>query len=305
MSEDMIRTEQLTKQYGALRAVDQLNWTVPSGSICGLLGPNGAGKTTTLKLLLGIAHPSSGSGFVAGHHISSETIQVRHMTAFLPEDKLIYDNMRVGEFLNFYSSLFPGWSAENAQHLLSQWRIDPESKINSLSRGSRSKLLLIAATARNSNLLLLDEPTEGLDPAGIEDVLKLLAAWASENNRTAVVATHRLDEVERICDHVTIIDRGKLLLNDNLDDLRKSWKTIHAIGEIPVDAVRKWKGVHSAIKEGIGITMIASENSEGIIQELKNFHVSNLELFDMNLREIYLSVTAGEGGKDGSVESMV
>lgn len=103
----MIETKDLTKYYGKTCAVDHLNWSVPPGSICGLLGPNGAGKSTTLKMLLGMARPSSGTGSVHGFHIVDESVKIRKVTAFLPEDKLWYPNVRCGEFLKLYSSFFP------------------------------------------------------------------------------------------------------------------------------------------------------------------------------------------------------
>lgn len=305
MTDFMIRTDGLTKQFGSMHAVDHLNWHVPAGSICGLLGPNGAGKTTTLKMLLGITRPTSGSAEIDGRNILTDSMVVRQTTGFLPEDKLIYEGLRIEEFLKLYSSFYPDWSAETAARMLSDWGLDSETKIKTLSKGNRSKVLLSAILARNSRLLLLDEPTDGLDPGGIEEILKHLAEWGSEFERTAVIATHRLDEVERICDRVSIIDNGKLLLDENLDDLRKSWKTIQAIGEVPLEPLKKNAAVHTAESEGISVRLITRANPDSALQSLKQYHVSNIEIFDMNLREIYLAVTSRKGGNNGFVENLV
>ena len=207
----MIETNQLTKTYGDAHAIDQLNWKVPAGSICGMLGPNGAGKTTTLKILLGITRPTSGSAHVRSLDAVTQSVQIRTFAAFVPEDKILYEKMKAQDFLKFYGSFFPEWSANEAERLLNHWNIPLDKKAGTFSKGNRAKLLLAAALARKPQLLIFDEPTDGLDPAAIEEVLSLIASWAAESSRTALIATHRLDEVERICDKVTIVNNGRFL----------------------------------------------------------------------------------------------
>jgi ABC-2 type transport system ATP-binding protein len=293
----MIQTNDLTKIYNDTRAVDQLNWNVPAGSICGLLGPNGAGKTTTLKILLGMTRPTSGSANVRSLDAVTQSVQIRTFAAFVPEDKILYEKMKAKDFLQFYGSFFPKWSSTEADRLLTHWNIQVDKHAGTLSKGNRAKVLLAAALARKPELLIFDEPTEGLDPAAIEEVLSLIAAWAAETKRTAIIATHRLDEVERICDQVTILNNGQVLLSDDLDELRTQWKTLHAIGDLPVEEISKLEHVQKVTKEGMRIEVIVQKNPESVASRLREqYHVSNLEMHDMNLREIYLAATGYQKG---------
>ena len=297
MTDKIIETIQLTKMYGDLRAVDRLDWSVPSGSICGMLGPNGAGKTTTLKILVGMNHPTSGKSLVNGLNAATQSTEILKTTAFVPEDKILYDKMTVENFLRFYGSFFPDWSQSTAENFISKWNIPFGNRMNTLSKGNRTRLLLAAALSRKSSLLIFDEPTEGMDPAGIEEVLSSIAACAAEGNRTILIATHRLDEVERICDRIAIINRGRLQLSGDLDDIRTQWKTINVIGDVPVDAVRNWENVQRAEREGLRIKLTVSSDPQLISTRLREqYHISNVEIQDMNLREIYLAATGYTGG---------
>jgi ABC-2 type transport system ATP-binding protein len=297
MSDKIIETIQLTKIYGDLRAIDRLDWSVPAGSIFGMLGPNGAGKTTTLKILLGMNHPTSGKALVHGLDVATQTTEILKSTAFVAEDKILYDKMTVENFLRFYGSFFPDWSQSTAENFLSKWNISFGTRMNALSKGNRTKLLLASALSRKSSLLIFDEPTEGLDPTGIEEILSSMAAWASEGNRTILIATHRLDEVERICDRIAIINQGRLLLTGDLDDIRTQWKIIHAIGDVAIDAVRKWENVHNAEREGLRVRITVRSDPQSVAARLQNqYHISNVEVVDMNLREIYLAATGFTGG---------
>ncbi len=297
MSDKIIETIQLTKMYDDLLAVDRLDWSVPAGSICGMLGPNGAGKTTTLKILCGMNHPTSGKALVHGLDAATQSIEILKSTAFVPEDKILYDKMTVENFLRFYGSFFSDWSQSIAENFISKWNMPFGTRINVLSKGNRTRLLLAAALSRKSSLLILDEPTEGLDPAGIEEILLAVAASASEGNRTILIATHRLDEVERICDRIAIMNRGRILLTGDLDDIRTQWKTINAIGDVAIDAVRKWENVQNAEREGLRIRITVSSDPQNIAARLRDqFHISNVEIHDMNLREIYLAATGFTGG---------
>lgn len=297
MSDTMIETSQLTKTYGDVLAVDRFDWIVPAGSICGMLGPNGAGKTTSLKILMGMTHATSGTARIRRLNVETQSVEILKFTAFVPEDKILYENMTVGNFLGFYGSFFPGWSRQVADRLTTQWNILHGAKLQTLSKGNRARLLIAAALARKAELLVFDEPTEGLDPAAIEEVLSLIASWAAETNRTAIIATHRLEEVERICDRITIINHGRSLLNGDLDDIRMQWKVIQAIGDVPVEPIRKWDHVQNAGKEGLRIQIIVSSTAESIASRLKEqYHISNVEIQDMNLREIYLAATGYKGG---------
>ncbi len=291
----MIYLDHLTKAYRSVTAVDRVSFEVPSGSVFGLLGPNGAGKTTALKMLLGMTRPTSGTATVGGHDITMASVAVRSTAAFIPEDKVLYDSMTAGQFLRLYGSFFPDWSDDIAQRFLHEWNLPASQKLSRYSKGMKSKLHLACVLARRPKVLFLDEPTEGLDPAGLEDVLQAVTYWVSSKDRCAVVATHRLEEVERICDRIGILHQGRLLLTGNLDDLKSSWKCIELAGEFPVGRPEEWPEVHSVQREQNFVRVIVRSAPQNVEQRLRDLGVRDIQVHDMSLREIYLACT-GKGG---------
>jgi ABC-2 type transport system ATP-binding protein len=296
---DLIFTQELTKMFDGVQAVDHLNWSVPEGSLCALLGPNGAGKTTTLKMLLDIAHPTSGSASVLGLDSQTQSLEIRRMVAFVSEDKVLYDSMTVGKVTRYYSSFFADWSEPAMDELLKAWNLPVNQKIRDLSKGMRTKFYLALSLARKPRVLILDEPTEGLDPVSQEEVLKLLTHWLTRGQRSAVIASHRLEEVERISDRVTIINQGKLLLNQDLDELKINWKTIELLGDFSSTA-----NVVQVTKSGMVSRIVTSKFSE-FQEELKRQHLTPLHVYDMNLRDIYLAALRKGGFDYDALENVV
>jgi ABC-2 type transport system ATP-binding protein len=301
----LVETRELTKRYGAVAAVDALTWSVPAGCIVGLLGANGAGKTTTLEMLLGLVHPTSGDAWVLGHDVRAEPLRVAERVAFVPEEVRLYPAMRVERFLRFYGAHFPGFDAEGARSLLARWRVSLDRKSGALSKGQRAKVLLAAALARRPQLLVLDEPTSGLDPAAIEDLLTILVQWAADGRRSAILSTHRIDEVERISDRVAVIDDGRLRASGVLDDLRESWKVVTVESGVGAATLRAWPEVVRVAAEGSALTVVTSDG-EMLIDRLRAREAMVLAVRDMNLREIYLALTGyDEVTSDALVESLV
>ena len=221
---EAINTSGLSKSYRKKVAVDNVSWVVPAGGITGLLGPNGAGKTTLLKMLFGLVSPSSGSASVIGTDIVARGAVVRRDAAFVSAERELPAWMKAGDLARQYGMLFPDWDSREFDRLIAQWDVPLGVKVGTLSRGMRGKLLIAMALARKPHLLVLDEPTDGMDPAGIEEVLTHLVDIAASEATTVVLATHRLDEVERICDRVAILVKGKIVVDDDSDALRSQWK---------------------------------------------------------------------------------
>jgi ABC-2 type transport system ATP-binding protein len=221
MREWVIETEGLTKHYGAVQAVRDLTLRVGGGRITGFLGRNGSGKSSTIKMLLGIVRPSSGSGTLLGRRIddSGALRDARRHVAYVHEDKQTYAYMSVREMIAFTRSFYDDWQPEVERRLLEQYELPPRRKVRTLSKGMRTKLALLLALSRRPELLILDEPSEGLDPVSIEDVLQTLLATAAGG--TAIFfSSHQIAEVERVAGHVCIIDRGRLAVDAPLAALR-------------------------------------------------------------------------------------
>jgi ABC-2 type transport system ATP-binding protein len=306
MNGAVIETQGLSKTFGTVHAVENISWSIRSGCIFGLAGPNGAGKTTTIKMLLGMTRPTAGTGSVLGHDIVRESVAIRMRAAFIPEDKLLYDDMSVRSFLYFYGSFFPNWDQRVAARFLDAWKVPLERTVKQLSKGMRAKLVLAAALCRKPHVLFMDEPTIDLDPASVEEILSLIAGWVSDGDRTAVFATHRLEEVERICDRVTVLQDGREVLDGGVDDIKEEWKSLRAYGEIPADEVRGWPGVHSVSPAGNVATVVVWSQAAEIAGKLQAAGATGVEADGMNLREIYLTLTNYKRGRlDGAVESLV
>jgi ABC-2 type transport system ATP-binding protein len=223
MSTDMvIETHELTKRYGPFEAVGSLSLKVPRHQITGFLGRNGAGKSTTIKMLLGMTKPSSGTGKVLGYRIDDpkESVLIRQNVAYVGEDKGLYAYLTVEQMVRFTRSFYTDWQTDIEQRLLNEYQLPPRRKVKALSKGMRTKLALLLALARRPKLLILDEPTEGLDPVSIEELLQTLQGTATDG--TAIFfSSHQLSEVERIADRIVMIDRGRLAMDVSLSQLQQ------------------------------------------------------------------------------------
>src|SRR5262245_2878623 len=199
-----LETVDLWKRYGNIDALRGLSLRVPSGSICGFLGRNGAGKTTTIKILLGMAKPTRGRAEVLGLRadLPDASVEIRRRTGFVSELKDLYGSMSVDEMIRFAKSFATRWRADLEERYRRSFELPAERKVNALSRGMRTKLALLLAFCRGSELLILDEPTEGLDPAMIEEVLQALVAHVANEAMTVFFSSHQIAEVDQISDHV-------------------------------------------------------------------------------------------------------
>jgi ABC-2 type transport system ATP-binding protein len=296
---DLIFTNELTKEYAAVTAVDCFTWSVPEGSLCGLLGPNGAGKTTLLKMLLGMTHATSGSAEVLGLDMRKDSVAIRKVTAFVSDDKGLYDSMTVGDLILFYSKFFQDWSYAAMEEFIRGWKLNVDQRIHELSKGTRAKLYFALAIARRPRLLILDEPTEGLDPVTQEEVLELLTQWLSRGSRSAVIASHRLEEIERVCDRVAFMNQGKLLLSDDLDKIKVNWKTVDLVGDFTVE-----NSIVHVAKSGM-VSRIVTDRYDAFQNELRQKKITPLHVYDMNLRDIYLASLRKGGLNYDSIEAMV
>lgn len=218
-----IVVDRLTKAYGPLLAVDHISFEVPKGQILGFLGPNGAGKTTTIRMLTCYLPPTSGSAKVAGYDVFHQSIAVRDHLGYLPENTPLYTEMRVEEYLDFKARL-RGMDRQTRRNRIAQvaercWLKERlRSLISTLSKGYRQRVGIADALLHNPPVLVLDEPTVGLDPAQIREARKLIGELAGEH--TVLLSTHILQEVEMICQRVIIVARGKIVAQGTPDELK-------------------------------------------------------------------------------------
>jgi ABC-2 type transport system ATP-binding protein len=285
-----IHTWELTKTFGEIEAVRRLNLSVPLGSISGFLGQNGAGKSTTLKMLMGAVQPSHGSGQIFGLSIADpvQSVAIRKRVAFVSEEKALYDYMTVEQIIRFTKSFFPRWRSDLEHRFLREFPLPFDRKIKKLSKGMRTQLALLLGIARGPEMLVLDEPTEGLDPVAIEILLKLLKDLAADG-MTIFFSSHQLADVEEIADHVFIIDRGELLIGSSMDRLRNACRRIEVVLENPVQEMDlALEGVKAVQLEGKVFSVFVSHNLERILERIRTLKATQVEVMPMSLKEIFL-----------------
>jgi ABC-2 type transport system ATP-binding protein len=290
MSTPVIQTNQLRKSYGSVEAVRGVNLSVGSDRITGFLGGNGAGKSTTIKMLLGMIKPTGGEGTVLGKRIDdpAESLELRRQVAYVSEDKRLYSYMTVEQMIRFTSSFYPDWRADVATTLLKKYELPPGRKVRSLSKGMRTKLALLLALSRRPALLILDEPSEGLDPRGVEQLLESLITHCSEG-AAVFFSSHQIAEVERIADQICILDKGRLLMDASLDDLRQSYRQIDLVfPSLPAEFEFRIAGVESIRTRGHQMSVFASRNAEAIVERARGFRATSIEVAPVGLREIFL-----------------
>jgi len=288
----------LRKRYGAVDALCGLALSVPAGSISGFLGGNGAGKTTALKVLLGMARPDAGEARVFGLDATKEaaSVDIRRRTAFVSEEKDLYDYMTVDEIVRFTAGFYPRWRRDLEARYLRAFELPAPAKVKTLSRGTRTKLALLLALCRGAELLVLDEPTAGLDPAMTEEVLQALVGHAAREGMTIFFSSHQIAEVEQIADAVAIIDRGRTVVSGALDDLRENFRRVQLVfdGEAPAAAFEA-PGITRVRRSGRVLTVLSTAGAEPILDRARALHAVSMDVVPVTLKEIFLeSVTMEE-----------
>ncbi len=298
----------LTKIYGKQHAVNHISFEIGTGEIVGFLGPNGAGKSTTMKMITGYIPPTEGGGTVCGIDFVEESIEVRKIIGYLPEHNPLYLDMYVKEYLSFMAGLagIKGNQIEKSvQNALDLTNLHPEKrkKIGQLSKGYRQRVGLAQALIHNPKVLILDEPTSGLDPNQVIEMRNVITQLGKE--KTVMLSTHIMQEVEAMCSKVIIINHGEIIANNNIEILQNSGKdTLSVLVEFGSKCSKsellKIEGVTAA--ENIeGNRWRITGNSKQIRQQLSQFALSNqLEILELtadknSLEDIFRNLTSHVG----------
>ena len=202
--------------------LNRVSLTVEPGEVAALLGHNGAGKTTTLRLIMGMVRKDGGSVRVGGLDHTRDERAFKIRVGFVPEEGFFYGKMRVKELLAFVADFYPGWDAELCARLAKSLNVPLDKRLGELSKGTRTKVSLLAAVSHHPDVLLLDEPTSGLDPRSRAEVLRLMKDLASAEGRGVLFSTHNLHEVEQIADRVVVVQNGSVIAHERLQDLRRN-----------------------------------------------------------------------------------
>jgi ABC-2 type transport system ATP-binding protein len=267
---------------------------VPTGSLYGFLGPNGSGKTTTIRLMLGLLRPLSGRITVLGGGIPREAPRVLARTGYVPEQPHLYPSLTVDETIRFHSAFFSTWDAKWAKELLAAFLLDRGRLLSRLSKGEMGKLEMLLALAQRPELLVLDEPTDGLDPVVRRDVLAAVLEYVAQQNATVFISSHLVHELERICDWVGVMDRGRLVAELPMQSFKNGIKRLRienppalpedtpfvllareiGNGTLETWTVRGWQAPMTQYFEGVGASLrevIDLDLEEGFVELLRTF----------------------------------
>jgi ABC-2 type transport system ATP-binding protein len=222
LSEPVIEVSGLTRRFGTKTALDSVSVSMPRGAVYGLVGANGAGKTTLIKHILGLLRAETGSVRVFGLDPVADPVAVLSRIGYLSEENDLPGWMRVDELIRYSRAFYPAWDDAYAEELRVAFALEPSAKIKTLSKGQKARAGLLIALAHRPELLVLDEPSSGLDPIVRRDILGAVIRTIADEGRTVLFSSHLLDEVEQVADHVTMIHRGQIVLSAPLDSIRES-----------------------------------------------------------------------------------
>jgi ABC-2 type transport system ATP-binding protein len=298
MTTNVIETQDLTVYYGKHRGIKDVNLTVEKGEVFGFLGPNGAGKTTTQRVLLDIFPPSAGRASIFGLDCQKEGVELRKHIGYLPGELALYANMKANEFFKMYEYLrgengSKGYWRELAERL----DLDTKRKIKNFSRGNKQKVGVVAAFMSRADLLILDEPTGGLDPLVQKTVLEMVRE-AKADGRTVFFSSHILSEVQAVCDRVGIIREGQLVATQRVEDLfaqRINRISLIFDGIPPTDAFNL-KGVAELERSKQSIMLEVKENLPQVLAAAAQHNVMDIETHNISLEEIFLTYYSKKNG---------
>jgi ABC-2 type transport system ATP-binding protein len=285
----VIEVRDLTKRFGTVRALDGLDLTVREGEVHGFLGPNGAGKSTTIRILLGVVKADSGSVRLLGGNPWNDAVELHRQIAYVPGDVTLWPNLTGGETIDLLARMRGGIDEKRRAELTERFELDPHKKSRTYSKGNRQKVSLISAFSSRARLLLLDEPSSGLDPL-MENVFQQCVGEARDGGATVLLSSHILAETEALCERVTIIRAGKTVESGSLDSLRHLSRTsikAEMIGD-PGD-LTKIAGVENVSIDGKTVRAhVDSENLGELIRVLGDAGVRSLVSQPPTLEELFL-----------------
>ncbi|MBJ6620639.1 MULTISPECIES: ABC transporter ATP-binding protein [Streptomyces] len=279
----------LHKSFGPTRALDGLDLAVEAGEVHGFLGPNGAGKSTTIRVLLGLLRADSGAAQVLGMDPWARAVELHRRLAYVPGDVELWPNLTGGEAIDLLARLRGGLDVRRRAELIERFGLDPTKKGRAYSKGNRQKVAIVAALASDAELLLLDEPTAGLDPL-MEVVFQDVIGEAKAAGRTVLLSSHILAQVEKLADRVSIVRRGRIVQSGTLGELRHLTRTtIEAETERPATGLDALPGVHD-VRTGDGRVHFAVDGGEvdGAVRKLTEFGIRSLVSHPPTLEELML-----------------
>lgn len=299
MAETTIEIKGLKFAYGRDEVLKGVDLQVPQGSIFGFLGRNGAGKTTTIKLLLGLLKPDDGFCRVAGIDSQQDAIAVRRIVGYMAEDQQMYGWMRIEQIVKWVASFYPDWDDKFTQQLFDMLELPGKSKVKTLSKGQNSRLALLLALGHRPKVVILDDPTLGLDPIARKEFLRYVIGLLQSNGVTVFFSSHLLYEIEPVADYIAILDKGVIIKAEKTLDLRESVKKI--VLNTSQNDFSKIEGILDASKAGERVALTVENCSTEKIDKIKDSCGGFVSEIGLNLDEIFEAFVIGNRGEAAGV----
>ena len=288
----MIEVEGLTKSYGKSRGIIDVSFSVPEGEVFGFLGPNGAGKTTTIRILMALLRADAGRARIAGLDCWDGSIDIKRMVGYVPGEPSLDPNLTGGQIIEYFANLRGGVDRAYLKTLITRLDLDTSKKFRQYSSGNKRKVVLIQALMHRPRLLILDEPTNGLDPIN-QQTFDDLVREARDEGRTVLLSSHVLSEVEKTCSRVGIIREGHLVRVGGLaelKDIKRYEITIAFANPVPVDAFRRLDGVADVVDVdgGRAIRLAMQGAADAVVKRAAEFNVVSLTSYEPSLEDIFM-----------------
>ena len=298
-AQPMIETATLTKRYGDKRGIIDVSLVVQPGDVFGFLGPNGAGKTTTIRLLMGLLRADSGGARIGGLDCWRDSVAVKREIGYLPAEPSVDGNLTGGQILEYFANLRGGVDQQHLTQLIDRFELDPTRKFRQYSSGNKRKVVLIQAFMHRPKLLILDEPTNGLDPLNQQEFARLVTE-SRNAGATAFISSHMLSEVEEICSRVGIIREGRVVRTGGIaevKDIKRTELTITFAEDVPAAAFASLPGVVSAeaVATGHGVHVTVQGSPDDVIKTAARHRIVSLSSHEPSLEDIFLRYYGGDG----------
>ena len=296
----MIEVRNVMKEFDGFRALDDMSMTVPTGAVYGLVGPNGAGKSTIIRHLTGIYRQDAGEITIDGAPVF-ENPEVKSRIAYIPDDIFYYANASIREMMDFYRSIYPHFDAERFKKLADVFGLDPKRQMRRLSKGMQKQAAFWIAVSLRPEILILDEPVDGLDPVMRRRIWSIIMADVAENGTTVLVSSHNLSDLEDVCDSVGIMNKGKIMIERSLNELQENIVKIQLA--LP-DGESLPEGLDILHKSNTGRlqSLIMHGTQEELTEKLQSAHPLFIDAVPLTLEEIFIYEL---GGADYEVKDIV
>lgn len=286
---EILKIENLTKSFGQKKVLENFNLILEKGKVYGLLGKNGEGKTTLVRIIMGAIPSDKGEICYKNKKVNFNDNSYKKEIGFIAEESIFYSWMSIKELLDFNASFYPTWNTKKVEDYLQRFSLDKKTRIRHLSRGMKLKLGLIVTLASEPEILILDDPTSGLDVPTRHDFLKEIIGELSEAGTTILFCTHMVHEIEGIIDHLGILHSGHLILNEDFQEVKNSTKRIRLTSDESLEDKIKIEGILTKKANGTLYEMVVYPWTEEKRKKIEALNLTNVEIKSLNLEEIFIS----------------